>query len=94
MAAFVLMGLASNWIAGLGVMGIVAFYVGIYTIWLKRRSPQNIVIGGAAGAAPPLIAWLAAGSVPDMTGFGLFLIIFLWTPPHFWALALLVSGGL
>jgi heme o synthase len=65
------------------------FYVFIYPRWLKRRTPQNIVIGGAAGAFPPLVGWAAATGRLDLTAFYLFLIIFYWTPPHFWALALL-----
>lgn len=64
------------------------FYVIIYTVWLKRRTPQNIVIGGAAGAFPPVIGWMATGSPLTLEPYLLFLIIFLWTPPHFWALAL------
>ena len=73
--------------AGLSTAGLV-FYVGVYTLWLKRRTPQNIVIGGAAGAVPPLVGWTAVTghlAVPAMILFG---IVFLWTPPHFWALAL------
>src|SRR5437763_14581786 len=66
----------------------VFFYVVIYTMWLQRRSPQNIVIGGAAGALPPVIGWAAATGHITLEPFILFLIIFLWTPPHFWALSL------
>jgi len=69
-------------------LGGFAFYVGIYTIWLKRWSPQNIVIGGAAGAFPPLVGWAAMTNSLDLTALYLFAIIFYWTPPHFWALAL------
>ncbi|HTG53402.1 MAG TPA: UbiA family prenyltransferase, partial [Gemmatimonadaceae bacterium] len=65
------------------------FYVFVYTRWLKRRTPQNIVIGGAAGAFPPLVGWAAATGSLDLTAVYLFLIVFYWTPPHFWALALL-----
>jgi protoheme IX farnesyltransferase len=65
------------------------FYVFIYTRWLKRTTPQNIVIGGAAGAFPPLVGWAATTGTVDLTAIYLFLIIFYWTPPHFWALALL-----
>ena len=65
------------------------FYGVIYTIWLKRRTPQNIVIGGAAGALPPVVGWAAAGSIWTIEPWLYFLIIFVWTPPHFWALALL-----
>src|SRR5476649_2242054 len=63
-------------------------YVFVYTVWLKRRTPQNIVIGGAAGAFPPVIGWAAATGDVSAVGIALFLLIFLWTPPHFWALAL------
>ena len=83
-----LMGLAVNALAaGLLAMAIL-FYVFIYTIWLKPRTPQNIVIGGAAGAFPPLIGWAAATGEIGLPAIVLFLIIFFWTPPHFWALAL------
>jgi len=86
--ATALMALAVNWLAA-GLLAVAAaFYIFVYTIWLKRRTPQNIVIGGAAGAFPPVIAWTA---VTGQIGWGaivLFLIIFVWTPPHFWALAL------
>src|SRR5262249_14592483 len=64
------------------------FYVVVYTMWLKRRTPQNIVIGGAAGALPPMIGWAAATGHVGLEPLILFLIVFLWTPPHFWALAL------
>jgi protoheme IX farnesyltransferase len=64
------------------------FYVAVYTMWLKRQTPQNIVIGGAAGALPPVIGWTAATGEIALEPFVLFLIIFLWTPPHFWALSL------
>src|SRR3970282_1465613 len=67
------------------------FYVVIYTMWLKRSTAQNIVIGGAAGAAPPVIAWTAATGAIGLESLVLFLIVFFWTPPHFWALALLRS---
>ena len=73
--------------AGLA-LGAVAFYVLVYTIWLKRWTPQNIVIGGAAGSVPPLVGWAAVRNDLDLTPLLLFVIIFLWTPPHFWALAL------
>ena len=66
----------------------IAFYVLVYTMWLKRRTPQNIVIGGAAGAFPPMIGWAAATGSVSIESIVLFLIIFMWTPPHFWALAL------
>lgn len=86
--AFVGMGLLVNWLAASASLGGYLFYVFVYTIWLKRRSAQNIVIGGAAGAFPPVVGWAAA---TDHLGFAaalMFLLIFLWTPPHFWALAL------
>jgi protoheme IX farnesyltransferase len=87
-AAIVLMGLAVNWLAA-GLLALAsATYVFVYTIWLKRRTPQNIVIGGAAGAFPPMIGWAAATGHVDLTAITLFLIIFFWTPPHFWALSL------
>ena len=87
-----LMLFASNWQATL-LLGIsILFYVFVYTMWLKPRTPQNIVIGGAAGAFPPLIGWVAAtGSIAPLPVL-LFLLIFLWTPPHFWALALFVRS--
>ena len=85
-----LMLFASNWQATLLLAVSILFYVVVYTMWLKPRTPQNIVIGGAAGAFPPLIGWVAAtGSVAPLP-IMLFLLIFLWTPPHFWALALFV----
>ncbi|HEY0594464.1 heme o synthase [Sphingopyxis sp.] len=87
-----LMLFASNWQATLLLAGSILFYVFVYTMWLKPRTPQNIVIGGAAGAFPPLIGWVAAtGSVAPLPVL-LFLLIFLWTPPHFWALALFVRS--
>ncbi|HEV2818749.1 MAG TPA: UbiA family prenyltransferase, partial [Allosphingosinicella sp.] len=70
----------------------ILFYVFVYTIWLKRRTPQNIVIGGAAGAFPPLIGWVAATGDIGLLPVLLFLLIFLWTPPHFWALSLFVRS--
>lgn len=86
-----LMGFALNWLAAAILAGSILFYVLIYTVWLKRLTPQNIVIGGAAGAFPPLIGWAAAtGSVASLPLL-LFALIFLWTPPHFWALALFVE---
>lgn len=85
-----LIGLATNWLAAIVLAASILFYVLVYTVWLKRRTPQNIVIGGAAGAFPPLIGWVAAtGSVAPLPVL-LFALIFLWTPPHFWALALFV----
>jgi protoheme IX farnesyltransferase len=83
-----LMGLAANWMAA-GVLALsIAFYVFVYTIWLKRRTPQNIVIGGAAGAFPPVIGWAAATGSIELAPVVLFAVIFFWTPPHFWALSL------
>jgi len=87
-----LMGLTTNWgAAGLLALAIL-FYVFVYTVWLKRRTPQNIVIGGAAGAFPPMIGWAAVTGDIGLVSLSLFAIIFLWTPPHFWALALYRSG--
>lgn len=88
----VVMGLATNWIAGGLLAFAIFFYAVIYTMWLKRATPQNIVIGGAAGAFPPTIGWLAASPDTMLLPWLLFAIIFLWTPPHFWALALYKHG--
>jgi protoheme IX farnesyltransferase len=82
------LGLIINWLAGALLAGTIVFYVLVYTMWLKRRTPQNIVIGGAAGAFPPMIGWAAATGSISIESIVLFLIIFMWTPPHFWALAL------
>ncbi|MCH2546640.1 MAG: heme o synthase [Alphaproteobacteria bacterium] len=87
-ASVSLLGLAVNWLAAAYLAGAIGFYVFIYTVWLKRRTPQNIVIGGAAGAFPPVIGWVAATGEASIDAWILFGIIFLWTPPHFWALAL------
>jgi len=84
------MGVAVNLVAAAILTVSILFYVLVYTVWLKRRTPQNIVIGGAAGAFPPLIGWIAATGQVSLLPVLLFLIIFLWTPPHFWALALWV----
>ncbi len=86
-----LMGLAVNILAAVILAVSILFYVLIYTVWLKRRTPQNIVIGGAAGAFPPLIGWAAATGDVALLPLLLFLLVFLWTPPHFWALALFVK---
>jgi protoheme IX farnesyltransferase len=87
-----LMGLATNWLAA-GLLAVsILFYVLIYTVWLKPRTAQNIVIGGAAGAFPPLIGWVAATGHVAALPLLLFAIIFLWTPPHFWALSLFVRS--
>ncbi|MDE1153913.1 MAG: heme o synthase [Micavibrio sp.] len=83
-----LMGLALNWTAAFLLAFANFFYVVIYTIWLKRITPQNIVIGGAAGAFPPMIGWAASTGQVSIESILLFTLIFLWTPPHFWALAL------
>ena len=85
-----LMGLATNWAAAAGLAASILFYVLVYTVWLKRRTPQNIVIGGAAGAFPPVIGWLAVTGDVALLPLLLFALVFLWTPPHFWALALFV----
>jgi protoheme IX farnesyltransferase len=82
------LGLLVNWMAGFLLALSIAFYLVIYTMWLKRSTVQNIVIGGAAGALPPMIGWAAATDTVSVASIVLFLIIFLWTPPHFWALAL------
>jgi len=83
-----LLGLAANWVAAGLLAFTIFFYAVIYTVWLKRSTPQNIVIGGAAGAFPPMIGWAVVTGGVDVSSALLFLIIFLWTPPHFWALAL------
>lgn len=90
-ASVVVMGLAVNWMAAGLIAVTTGFYVFVYTMWLKRRTPQNIVIGGAAGAFPPMIGWAAVTGDISLASFVWFLIIFLWTPPHFWALALFKS---
>ena len=92
LAAFsvILMGLAVNLAAAAILTVSILFYVLIYTVWLKRRTPQNIVIGGAAGAFPPLIGWAAATGDVAMLPVLMFALVFLWTPPHFWSLALFV----
>jgi protoheme IX farnesyltransferase len=89
--SFMLMSLTLNVLAAsLALVGF-AGYVGVYTMWLKRRSTQNIVIGGAAGAMPPLVAWAATRGSLSWTAVYLFAIVFYWTPPHFWALSLLMK---
>jgi len=87
-----LMGLAANWFAAALLAVSILFYVIVYTVWLKPRTAQNIVIGGAAGAFPPLIGWVAATGHVAALPLLLFAIIFLWTPPHFWALSLFVRS--
>ncbi|HEY0315340.1 MAG TPA: heme o synthase [Sphingomonas sp.] len=94
LAAFsvILMGFAVNLLAAAILTVSILFYVLIYTVWLKRRTPQNIVIGGAAGAFPALIGWAAVTGRIDVLPVLLFLMVFLWTPPHFWALSLFVNS--
>ncbi len=82
------LGVLVNWVAGALLALTIAYYVFFYTMWLKRRTPQNIVIGGAAGSFPPMIGWAAVTGTVTVESALLFLIIFMWTPPHFWALAL------
>jgi protoheme IX farnesyltransferase len=82
------LGVLVNWTASALLAFTIAFYLFVYTMWLKRRTPQNIVIGGAAGAFPPMIGWAAVTGSVSFESLLLFLIIFMWTPPHFWALAL------
>ena len=87
-----LLGVAVNWVAA-GLLALaILFYVFVYTVWLKRRTPQNIVIGGAAGAFPPMIGWAAVTGGVSVESLVLFLLIFMWTPPHFWALSLYRAG--
>jgi protoheme IX farnesyltransferase len=90
--AVLVMGLAVNWVAAELLALTIGFYVFVYTVWLKRRTPQNIVIGGAAGAFPPIIGWAASSGDIGWGAIALFAIIFFWTPPHFWALSLYRSG--
>jgi protoheme IX farnesyltransferase len=87
-----MMGIAVNWLAAGLLASAILFYVLVYTMWLKRRTPQNIVIGGAAGAFPPMIGWAAETGHLGLAPIVLFLLIFMWTPPHFWALALFRSA--
>ena len=90
--SFVLMSLTVNLLAATLTMTAFLFYVLVYTMWLKRSSMQNIVIGGAAGAIPPLVGWAAVDGQLSLTALFLFAIVFYWTPPHFWALALRFKG--
>ena len=90
--AVILMGLAINAVAAELLALTIVFYVFVYTIWLKRRTPQNIVIGGAAGAFPPVIGWAAVTGDIGWGAIALFAVIFFWTPPHFWALSLYRAG--
>ena len=87
-----LLSFSANYVASSLLLLSILFYVFVYTIWLKRTTAQNIVIGGAAGALPPVIGWFAAFGDFNLFPFILFMIIFLWTPPHFWALCLYRSG--
>jgi protoheme IX farnesyltransferase len=86
-----LLGIATNAMAAMLLAFTIIYYAVIYTMWLKRATPQNIVIGGAAGAIPPMIGWASTAGTLGLESAALFLIIFLWTPPHFWALALFKS---
>ncbi len=90
-ASFLLLSLTVNVLSASLALGGFVGYVGVYTMWLKRRTPQNIVIGGAAGAMPPLVAWAATRGSISWTAVYLFAIVFYWTPPHFWALSLLMK---
>lgn len=89
--ACMMLGLAANWFAAGFLAFTIFFYAVVYTIWLKRRTPQNIVIGGAAGAFPPMIGWACATGGISVESVLMFALIFFWTPPHFWALALFVK---
>jgi heme o synthase len=91
LAGVIWLGILVNWPAALWALAGFLCYVLVYTVWLKRRTPQNIVIGGAAGAIPPLVGWAAVTGRTDLAAVALFLIIFLWTPPHFWALAIMLE---
>lgn len=91
-ASVTVMALGVNWTAAALLALTIVFYVFVYTIWLKRRTPQNIVIGGAAGAFPPMVGWAAVTGDVSLPSIILFAIIFIWTPPHFWALALYRSA--
>ncbi len=84
--------LATNWLAAAMLVFTIFFYVVIYSMWLKRSTPQNIVIGGAAGAFPPVIGWLAATGSMSIEPWLMFALVFMWTPPHFWALALFMRS--
>jgi len=91
-ASVMVMGLANGWLPALILAISIVYYAVIYTVWLKPRTPQNIVIGGGAGAFPPLIGWVAATGQITLMPVLLFAIIFFWTPPHFWSLALFVQS--
>ncbi|HJT06259.1 MAG TPA: heme o synthase [Stellaceae bacterium] len=91
-ASVLVMGIGVNWSAAALLALTIAFYVFVYTMWLKRRTPQNIVIGGAAGALPPVVGWAAVTGTVGIPALVLFALIFFWTPPHFWALSLYRAG--
>jgi len=91
-ASFVLLTLTVNLLSAVLALTALLFYVLVYTMWLKRSSMQNIVIGGAAGAIPPLVGWAAVTGSLDITAVFLFAVVFYWTPPHFWALSLLIKN--
>jgi len=88
----VMLGLATNWLAAGLLAFTIFFYAVVYTMWLKRWTPQNIVIGGAAGAFPPMIGWAAATGSVSVESVLMFALVFMWTPPHFWALALFMKS--
>ncbi|MEM9151349.1 MAG: heme o synthase [Cyanobacteria bacterium P01_F01_bin.3] len=90
-ASFVLLATFVNFLSAWLAMAGIAVYLGVYTYWLKRSSPQNIVIGGAAGAIPPLVGWAAVTGELNWAAWTLFAIIFIWTPPHFWPLAMMIE---
>lgn len=90
--AVVTLGILVNWVAAALLAFTIFFYAVVYSVWLKRSTPQNIVIGGAAGAFPPLIGWAAATGSIDLLPLLLFTLVFMWTPPHFWALSLFVRS--
>jgi heme o synthase len=89
--SFALLALFANLLSAVLAMAGIAIYVGVYTHWLKRSSPQNIVIGGAAGAVPPLVGWAAVTGELSLAAWLFFFIVFIWTPPHFWGLAMLIQ---
>ena len=90
-AAFAVLAVGVNLLAAGLTLGATLFYVLVYTMWLKRSTPQNIVIGGAAGSIPPMVGWAAVTGTVDLPAVYLFAIVFFWTPPHFWALSLLIQ---
>jgi protoheme IX farnesyltransferase len=90
-ASFAVLCIFVNLLSALLALSAIVFYVVVYTMWLKRTTPQNIVIGGAAGAVPVLVGWAAATNSVGLTAIWMFLIIFFWTPPHFWALSLVLK---